>query len=529
MALAPIALFIYRRPEHTRRTLQTLLSCPELASSALHIYCDGAKTPDAIKSVQAARRVARELAPASTVFIERERNQGLARSIIEGTTDLTNRFGKVIVVEDDLEVSPSFLQFMNEALDRYALDETVMQVAGYQFPLVPPLNERSLFLGFPTSWGWGTWARAWKHFDPQALGYQAMKEDPAARRRFDLDGSYPYFAMLERQLRGEIDSWAIRWHLSVFLRQGLVLYPGRSLIRNTGFDGSGTHGAPGSGFADEAVSGAGMEHWEMPTVALNSAAQERVFSFLANETAHARSKHLKHLASKWTRAVLKNPLVPPAVRAVGTSLLARITGGTSDTGNQDLDVYWDPKMAEILETWGIGNTWNEIQLLLANVRGKVVDIACGTGKAMTMLSPYPALEVHGFDVSDFLIQKAIDRGIPRDRLAVADATKTHYSDNEFDYGYSIGSLEHFTEDGILNFVAETHRITRFASFHQIPVSRSDRNEGWMKTHQSFHNNSVAWWLERYRSAYSTVHVLDSAWNDKISVGKWFLCVKEDPR
>jgi hypothetical protein len=529
MELAPVALFIYRRPEHTRRTLTALSACTELASSPLYVFCDGAKAPDAVTSVREARAVARQLAPKSAIFVEHERNQGLARSIIAGTTELTERFGKVIVVEDDLEVAPSFLRFMNAGLERYARDEEVMQVSGYQFPLDPPLSERSLFLGFPTSWGWATWARAWRHFDASASQHRALDDDPELRRRFDLDGSYPYYAMLQRQLRGKIDSWAIRWHLSVFMRRGLVLYPGRSLVRNTGFDGSGTHGARGTGFADRSVSDRADEDWQFPPVALDHAAQTRVYSFLASQSALARSRQLKNLASKWTRVILENRLVPPAVRAVGTSLLARVVGGASDAGSQDLGLYWDPKMAAILETWGIGNAWNEIQLLLANVRGKVVDIACGTGKVMTMLAPYPALEVHGFDVSDYLIQKALDRGIPRDRLAVADATKTPYADDQFDYGYSIGSLEHFTEEGILQFVSETYRITRFASFHQIPVARSGRNEGWMKTHQSFHNNSVAWWVERYRSAYPTVHVLDSAWNDKISVGKWFVCVREEPK
>lgn len=217
--------------------------------------------------------------------------------------------------------------------------------------------------------------------------------------------------------------------------------------------------------------------------------------------------------------------MPPGAKSFAAKLLGRPIGGEAPT-HQALDVYWDPKMAAVLETWGIGNAWNEIQLLLVNARGTVLDIACGTGKVMTILAPYANLEVHGFDISDFLIQKAIDRGIAPDRLRVADATKTGYPDNAFDYGYSIGSLEHFTEDGIRAFVAETHRITRKASFHQIPVSRSGRDEGWMTTLQSFHNNSVEWWLERYRSAYQTVHVLDSAWNDRISVGKWFLCMKE---
>ena len=217
--------------------------------------------------------------------------------------------------------------------------------------------------------------------------------------------------------------------------------------------------------------------------------------------------------------------MPEGAKAIAAKVLGRPIGGAAPN-EQALDVYWDPKMAAILETWGEGNAWNEIQLLLANARGSVLDIACGTGKVMTILAPYPQLELYGFDISDFLISKAVERGIPRERLRVTDATKTDYADNEFDYGYSIGSLEHFTEDGIRGFVSETYRITKKASFHMMPVSRSGRDEGWMTTLQSFHNNSVAWWVARFRTKYPTVHVLDSAWSDRISIGKWFLCMKE---
>lgn len=214
------------------------------------------------------------------------------------------------------------------------------------------------------------------------------------------------------------------------------------------------------------------------------------------------------------------------LQARAKSVAQRLIGrpiGSAAPSEQDLGVYWDPKMAELLETWGLGNAWNEIQLLLVNVEGKVLDIACGTGKVMTLLAPYPRLEVHGFDISDFLIQKAIDRGIPRDRLTIADATKTGFKDAEFAYGYSIGSLEHFTDDGIVAFAAETKRIIERTSFHQIPTSRSGRDHGWIKTLQSYHNNSVDWWLQRFHTAFETVHVFDSAWQDKISVGKWFVC------
>jgi len=192
---------------------------------------------------------------------------------------------------------------------------------------------------------------------------------------------------------------------------------------------------------------------------------------------------------------------------------------------QDLKVYWDADMARVLETWGEGNAWHEIKFLMINCKGKVLDIACGTGKTLEIISQMPSLEVFGCDISDFLIGKAIERGIKRDHLQVCDATNTGYPDNYFAYAYSIGSLEHFTEDGIARFVSECHRITQKTSFHMIPVSRSGKDEGWMKTYQSFHNNSVQWWMSKYKMAYGSVYVLDSTWNDDISVGKWFICMK----
>jgi ubiquinone/menaquinone biosynthesis C-methylase UbiE len=520
-SLAPVAVFVYRRADHARAALESLLRCPEAASSPMFIYCDGAKTPDLASAVAATRRIAHELVP-HAVFVERDRNHGLAKSIIDGVSALIEEHGRVIVVEDDLEVAPSFLSFVNRALERYRDDDDVMSISGYQFPLDPPLDVDSTMLALPSSWGWATWARAWRCFDGAASAYAELRRDRALRDRFDLGGAYPYYAMLERQQRGEVDSWAIRWYLSIFMRNGLNVFPGRTLVKNTGFDGSGTHGAVG--FATQDVAGTRQE-LALSTPVLDVNAQRRVAEYLAEQTARDKTRRVKELVARVTNAALSHRVVPRRVRSLGASLLAR-AGISSASGKQDLDVYWDPEMAAVLETWGTGNAWNEIQLLLANVRGTVIDIACGTGKVMSILGDYSNLEVHGFDISDFLIQKAIDRGIPRERLRIADATKTEYPDDAFDYGYSIGSLEHFTESGIGEFVAETKRYTRRASFHQIPTSRSGRDEGWIKTLQSYHNNSIDWWLARFRTSYDTVRVLDSAWNDKISVGKWFVCVKQ---
>jgi SAM-dependent methyltransferase len=209
------------------------------------------------------------------------------------------------------------------------------------------------------------------------------------------------------------------------------------------------------------------------------------------------------------------------------SVLTKKTNyATIESNVQDLNMYWDPQFAQVLETWGIGNVWDEIQFLMVNRTGKVLDVACGTGKTMELLSKYPDLQVYGCDISDFLIQKAIDRGISSDQIVICDATKMDYADNFFNHSYSIGSLEHFTEEGIIQVISECHRITRFMSCHQVPVSRSGKNEGWTKTIQSFHNNSSEWWIEKFMHSYQRVFVLDSKWQDDISIGKWFVCVRE---
>jgi ubiquinone/menaquinone biosynthesis C-methylase UbiE len=217
------------------------------------------------------------------------------------------------------------------------------------------------------------------------------------------------------------------------------------------------------------------------------------------------------------------PILLRGVRGLRSRIVAR-RPATNNGSEQDLDIYWDPKMAEMLDHWGEGNAWNDIQLLMAGRKGRVLDIACGTGRTMELLKSNPDLEMHGCDLSNMLIEKAIGRGIPKDRLLVTDATAMSYPDQFFDWAYSIGSLEHFTADGIEKFLKECRRVARHGSFHMIPVSRSNEDEGWIKTFQSYHNNGTAWWDTKCRAAYERVEILDSSWSDRMSLGKWLICI-----
>jgi hypothetical protein len=146
------------------------------------------------------------------------------------------------VLEDDIVVRPAFLLFLNSALERYADESQVMQVSAYMFPGDYSDRGDAIFLPLISCWGWATWERSWTAYDPSAAGVEALRRDPKLRRRFNLDDAYDYSGMLEGQLAGGLDSWGVRWLLSVFLANGAVLYPTASLVENIGADGSGTHG-----------------------------------------------------------------------------------------------------------------------------------------------------------------------------------------------------------------------------------------------------------------------------------------------
>jgi hypothetical protein len=245
--LVPIVLFCYNRPEHTRQTLLALSENLLAEQSRLFIFCDGPKPntdEKQLRKIQEVREIIKSKKWCGTVeVIEQKTNKGLANSVIDGVTQIVNQFGKVIVLEDDLVTSNYFLEYMNTALEKYKDEEKVMQVSGHQFPVKQwEKSNQAFFLPFTTSWGWGTWKRAWECFDINARRYKKLDLNPEMRSEFDLNDSVRYSEMLKIQMTtSEIDSWAIRWWFSVFLKKGIVLFPDRSLVRNIGFGTEATH------------------------------------------------------------------------------------------------------------------------------------------------------------------------------------------------------------------------------------------------------------------------------------------------
>jgi hypothetical protein len=239
--LAPIVLFVYNRVEHTHQTVEALLDNELAKQSELFVFSDAAKTKEHESGVFEVRRNINSIVGFKSItIIERESNYGLAKSIIDGVTEVIKQYGKVIVLEDDMVTSPYFLTYMNEALVKYANNEKVACIHGYTYPVSKVLPD-SFFLRGADCWGWATWERGWNCFNSDGKYLLNELRRKNLINQFDFNGAYPFSKMLEEQVNGDNDSWAIRWYASAFLDNKLTLYPGRSLVNNIGNDDSGTH------------------------------------------------------------------------------------------------------------------------------------------------------------------------------------------------------------------------------------------------------------------------------------------------
>lgn len=244
MELAPIILFAYNRPEHTKRTLVSLKQNVLADRSVLFIYVDGPKAnaSDLQKEqINLVNEIAKSEKWCKEVYIVASPvNRGLYSSVIQGVTDIVNKYGKVIVLEDDLVSDKWFLKFMNDALVVYESEKDIVCATGYIYPVTKALPETFLLKG-ADCWGWATWKRGWDILESNGEKLLKELEEKKLTYDFDFNDSYPYTQMLKDQIAKKNNSWAILWYASAYLKGKYCLYPGHSLIHNIGVDGSGTH------------------------------------------------------------------------------------------------------------------------------------------------------------------------------------------------------------------------------------------------------------------------------------------------
>lgn len=237
-SLAPIVLFVYNRPWHTQQTIEALQKNDLASESELFIYADGERK-EGDEQVKEVREYIKTVAGFKTItIIERDKNWGLADSIIDGVTEIVNKYGKIIVLEDDIVSSVGFLEYMNDALAMYQDESKVMHISGYMIPDSSDFPE-TFFCKLSHCWGWATWKRAWRFYNNNAKSTKYHLDKLMLQDSFNFNSSYSLYSQLTNNVNGTLDTWAVKWYSSLFLFNGLALHPNSSQVYNIGFDGSG--------------------------------------------------------------------------------------------------------------------------------------------------------------------------------------------------------------------------------------------------------------------------------------------------
>lgn len=246
MNYAPIALFVYNRADHFKKTYEALAVCEEARFTDLFIFSDGCKNEKAGKAVENVRKFAKEIKLRnefkSVNVIENTENKGLAKSIIEGVTKVINEYGEIIVLEDDCVCSPNFLKFMNKCLKYYKDNKKIGAVTGYAPAIKFPDDfKEEIFSAYRScSWSWGTWADRWENVDWELNGFSEFCKNPRLIKKLNSNGN-DRFMRLYRQTKGNGSSWSVRFGAHLVKNDWLTIYPRYSYIDNIGCDESGVH------------------------------------------------------------------------------------------------------------------------------------------------------------------------------------------------------------------------------------------------------------------------------------------------
>ena len=241
---APITLFVHARPDRAAAALDAIKQCELADQSCLTIFCDGPSTPDEQDDVDRVRAIANNTVGFKHLdVVEFEEHKGRSQLICDAVSQITGSHGRVVVVEDDLIVSPHFLRYINDGLDKYATEESVVSICGYSYNSQSDLSETYLLPG-AHSWGWATWRRGWELFRSDANGLVKDVTEQGLIYEFDSGGAEPMTQLLSESARNDELSWSLCWMASAILVDKLTLHPGRSLVAHRDYSTKAAAVAP---------------------------------------------------------------------------------------------------------------------------------------------------------------------------------------------------------------------------------------------------------------------------------------------
>lgn len=509
--LAPIILFTYKRPLHTQKVLDALATNIEAKDSVLYVYCDGAKdnaSEDDLIKIEEVRGIFKtENRFKEIILTTHAQNKGLANSIVSGVTEVIKKHGTAIIVEDDIVTAPFFLKYMNETLTLYKDSIEVACITGYVFPTKEKLPD-TFFLKGAECWGWATWSRVWDQYNGNSKDLLAELEQQKRQYEFDYNGTYPHYQMLKDQIAGKNNSWAICWYATAFLKDMLTLYPGVSLVRNIGFDGSGEH--CGEDQNEAVISDKAITVRYAPPKEDNKARLivARYFSGKNNQPRSIRN---------FLRRLLAN-------RRIKNFWDKIKHGGINNYKNF---TQWD-NHSDLLDYWGSKNVWVEFLEYSKDWNGNVIDVGCGTGKVMQILrTQNPKVNIFGIEPGVDLVKQCQNNGIHENEIEnstfSAFLQKNNY-EYKTDYLYSIAVLQYFNLTELKELIEFLRKNLKKQAVIFVSVSNDNLDGGIYLSWQTYNRMSKTWWKNLFeeRLKMFDIEVFDSKWTDEECVGIWLI-------
>jgi len=243
MSYAPIIIFVYNRVDDIKLTIEALKNNAGASYSEVYIFSDAAKANKDNKKVAIVRKYIKNIRGfKKLVIVEREKNYGLAKNIIEGVSEIIEKHQRVIVLEDDLVTSSNFICYMNEALKFYENKQNIFSISGFTLPLKGLQNYQfdSYLTYRPSSWGWATWKDRWMDIDWEVKDYDNFIKNKKKQKLFNR-GGIDMSRMLRHYMEGKNNSWAIRWSYAMYKQEMFSIYPKVSKVQNIGFGTNATH------------------------------------------------------------------------------------------------------------------------------------------------------------------------------------------------------------------------------------------------------------------------------------------------
>ena len=304
MDLAPIVLFVYNRPIHTGKTLDSLKRNLEITKTDLFIFCDGPKfgaSEEDLERIKETRKLCERFSLSkSLTIIKHDENLGLAKNIQDGVTYVVNLYEKAIVLEDDIVCSQFFLKYMNDALVRYEEDNRVMSISAFMPNIKKNGLNQTFFTYFTSCWGWATWKRSWGFFEKNPKKILDRLDRVESIKKFNLGGSDNLIGQVKRNLDGSLNTWAVFWYASVFFKDGLVLHPRESLTENIGHDGTGENCPVDDIYSSHLLNSSPISYFE-ESIENNEIACKAVKKFYEKRNNRLRLKKVIKKGMNWLR------------------------------------------------------------------------------------------------------------------------------------------------------------------------------------------------------------------------------------